>query len=77
MIRQETLHNQPQLDVMTRENLLVLLQASGKKIEDCEGECEVDTGKRIGADLIVRGKSRRWGRGSRSACGYTRRRLGA
>jgi hypothetical protein len=55
VIRQETLHNQPQLEVMTRENLLVLLQASGKKIEDCEGGCEVDTGRRIGADLIVSG----------------------
>ena len=41
---------------MTRENTLVLLQASGKKLEDCEGECEVDTGRRLGADLIVSGQ---------------------
>ena len=55
VVRQETLRKAPQLDVMTRENLLVLLQASGKKLEECEGECEVDTGRRIGADLIVSG----------------------
>lgn len=56
VVRHETLRSQPQLDVMTRENLLVLIQATGKKIDDCEGECEVDTGRRIGADLIISGE---------------------
>lgn len=32
-----------------------LSQASGRKLEECEGECEVDTGRRIGADQIVSG----------------------
>src|SRR4051812_28874614 len=41
------------LEVITRENLLVLLKASGKALEDCEGECEVETGKRIGADFVI------------------------
>ena len=45
----------PNLKVMTRENLLVLLQATGKDLAACEGECEVDTGRRIGADLIISG----------------------
>src|SRR5205823_13694391 len=45
----------PQSRVITRENMLVLLQASGQKLEECEGECEVDTGRRIGADAIVSG----------------------
>ena len=40
---------------MTRENLVVLLQASGKDLASCEGECEVDTGRRIGADAVVSG----------------------
>src|SRR6266446_10998035 len=39
--------------VISRENMLVLLQAQGKQLEDCEGECEVETGRRIGADLVV------------------------
>jgi len=46
----------PGLEVITRENLLVLLQASGKDLANCEGECEVDTGRRIGADAVVSGE---------------------
>ena len=56
MVRAATLKAAPQLEVMTRENLLVLLQASGKDLANCEGECEVDTGRRIGADAIVSGE---------------------
>src|SRR3954471_15162169 len=41
--------------VISRENMLVLLQAQGKQLADCEGECEVETGRRIGADLVVSG----------------------
>ena len=51
----------PQSSVITRENMLVLLQASGQKLEECEGECEVDTGRRIGADLVVSGELLRFG----------------
>ena len=56
VVRGAALKAQPQLQVMTRENLLVLLKASGKPLEECEGECEVDTGRRIGADEIVSGE---------------------
>lgn len=49
-------------EIITRENLLVLLQASGKKLEECEGACEVDTGRLIGADLVVGGKMVRFGK---------------
>ena len=38
---------------MTRENVLELLASSGKKIEDCVGNCEVETGRLLGADYIV------------------------
>jgi len=51
----------PSVKVITRENMLVLLQSSGKKLEECEGECEVDTGRRIGADLVVSGELLRFG----------------
>jgi TolB-like protein len=55
LVRGVVLRASPRFNVMTRENLLVLLQASGKDLAACEGECEVDTGRRIGADLIVSG----------------------
>src|SRR5205807_9343404 len=51
----------PAVKVITRENMLVLLQASGKDLASCEGECEVDTGRRIGADLVVSGELLRFG----------------
>ena len=51
----------PDAKVITRENMLVLLEASGKKLEECEGECEVDTGRRIGADLVVSGELLKFG----------------
>jgi TolB-like protein len=61
VIRQASLRMEPGLDIMTRENLLVLLQSTGKKLEECEGECEVDTGRRIGADHIVSGEIQKVG----------------
>jgi hypothetical protein len=51
----------PQARVITRENMLVLLQSTGRKLEECEGECEVETGRRIGADLVVSGELLRFG----------------
>ncbi len=45
----------PQAKVMTRENVIVLLQSQGKSLSDCEGECEVDTGRNLGADMVVSG----------------------
>ncbi len=51
MIRQVSLRVEPGLDIMTRENLLVLLQ--GRELK--EGDSEVETGRLIGADQIVTG----------------------
>ncbi|MBS2023843.1 MAG: DUF2380 domain-containing protein [Deltaproteobacteria bacterium] len=45
----------PHLRIMTRENMEVLVAATGRKLADCEGECEVDTGRKLGADLVVSG----------------------
>jgi len=61
VVRASALSNAPRLSVMTRENLLVLLQASGKDLADCEGECEVDTGRRIGADAVISGDVLKFG----------------
>lgn len=56
VVRDATVKTSPEVHVMTRENLLVLLQATGKDAANCEGECEVDTGRRIGADAVVSGE---------------------
>jgi hypothetical protein len=55
LVRGATLRAAKGVEVITRENLIVLLQATGRDIEKCEGECEVDTGRRIGADAVVSG----------------------
>jgi len=46
----------PQLFVMTRESTEALLQANGKTLADCAGECEVDVGRKLGADYIISGR---------------------
>src|SRR5262249_27382312 len=61
VVRAGALKAAPRLGVMTRENLLVLLQASGKDLAECEGECEVDTGRRIGADAVISGEVLKFG----------------
>src|SRR5438105_12616436 len=55
-VRSTALEALPGVQVMTRENVVVLLEAQGKKLEDCEGECEVDTGRLLGADYVVTGE---------------------
>jgi TolB-like protein len=55
-VRAEVKRRVPGLGVMTRENILVLLQSGGKTLSDCEGECEVDTGRRLGADYVISGE---------------------
>jgi hypothetical protein len=52
LIRTAVRHEVPQLRVITRENMNVLL-SNEKSLDDCEGECEVETGRRIGADLVI------------------------
>ena len=66
VVRQQVLEDAPSVKLMTRENVLTLLEASGKKLEECEGECEVDTGRRLGADVVVTGEILRYGRGFRA-----------
>jgi len=56
-IRTAALRAGPSLNVVSRENLVVLLQASGKTMEQFEGECDVETGRLVGADLVVSGEA--------------------
>lgn len=51
----------PGAQLMTRDNVMVLLEGAGKQLEDCQGECEVDTGRKLGADLVVSGELLRFG----------------
>src|SRR5207253_9802209 len=53
--------DRPQARRISRENMLILLQSAGRSLEECEAECEVETGRRIGADLVVSGELLRFG----------------
>jgi len=46
--------------VMTKESMLMLIEP-GKTLEDCVGECEIETGRLINADWIVTGEILRFG----------------
>jgi hypothetical protein len=43
-------------DIITRENLVDLLKSHGKNLEQCSGECETETGRLLGAELVVSGR---------------------
>lgn len=45
--------------IITRENLVDLLKSHGKTLEKCQGECETETGRLIGADVVVSGAVRK------------------
>jgi hypothetical protein len=61
VVRSAALRAGPGLDVITRENLVLLLKAAGKSPGECLGECEVETGRMVGADLVVSGDLLRFG----------------
>jgi hypothetical protein len=43
-------------NIITRENLVDLLKAHGKTLEQCQGACETETGRLIGAEYVVSGR---------------------
>jgi hypothetical protein len=55
-VRAAALDSAPNLHVIDRGNIEVLLKAQGRRLADCEGECDVETGRRLGADLVVSGE---------------------
>jgi TolB-like protein len=61
VVRSTALRQVPGLRVITRENMLVLLHSAGKKLEDCEGGCEVETGRLLGADVVITGEVLKFG----------------
>ena len=42
--------------IITQESIQQLLKAHGKTLEQCQGECETETGKLLGAELVVSGR---------------------
>jgi hypothetical protein len=46
---------------MTRESTEVLLKQFGKTLAECVGECEVETGRKLGADFVISGRITRSG----------------
>jgi len=46
----------PEVRIITEENIEVLMAAQGKELAACEGACEIETGRRLGADVIVSGE---------------------
>lgn len=51
--------------LLTRQNLAAMLPP-GTRLEDCEGECEVETGRNIGADYVIAGRVLPFERGLRA-----------
>lgn len=47
--------------IMTRENLQEILRGQGKVLEECQGNCEVETGRLLSADLVIAGRISRVG----------------
>ena len=43
------------LRVMTRENVVVLLEANHRSLADCVGKCEIETARLLGASYVVTG----------------------
>src|SRR5437899_5727319 len=43
------------LRVMTRENVVVLLDANHRSLSDCAGKCEIETARLLGASYVVTG----------------------
>ena len=52
--------------MITRENIVAMLPPD-VKLDECIGECEVETGRRIGAHWIVTGEVIRFGQSLRIA----------
>ena len=42
--------------VMTKENMMDMLNQMGKSAADCQGECKVELGRNIGADYVISGE---------------------
>ena len=56
----EILPSNQNYTIMTRENIRVMLPPD-KSIEDCEGDCLIETGRNISADYVAQARITRFG----------------
>ena len=62
VVREAALQNLDEdWEVVTRDNMLVLLEANAEDLDQCEGECEVETGRLLGAHRVVAGSQVKFG----------------
>ena len=61
LVRSAVLEAAPDADVITRENILLLAGPGEKDLSDCEAECEITTGRKLGADALITGDLQRIG----------------
>jgi hypothetical protein len=54
-VRSTALEVVPRLSLITPENMALLASAAGKDLSQCEGSCEVETGRLIQADAVITG----------------------
>ena len=60
-VTQEQKVDGDELLVMTRENMMDMLGQMGKSAADCQGECEVELARNIGADYVISGEAAKLG----------------
>jgi hypothetical protein len=60
-VRGAVLRALPGARLMTRDNIEVIAKAAGVDLASCDGECVVETGRKLGADLLVSGELVRLG----------------
>ncbi len=58
-VRRAALKALPELSVVMRESVEMLLKVAGSSLEACEGLCAVETGQKISADYVVAANLRR------------------
>ncbi len=63
MVRNRAKDLVPWIEVITRENIVAILEGQGKKYEECfsENECEVSVGQNLGADYVASGTILKFG----------------
>ena len=61
VVRRAALAALPELHVMSKDSMFVMLRGAGKDPAECAGECDVDSGRIVGAEYVVGGEVLRFG----------------
>ncbi|MBS2022749.1 MAG: hypothetical protein JST92_10085, partial [Deltaproteobacteria bacterium] len=60
-VRRQVLRQVHDVNMMSPESMQTLVEAAGKSLAECEGQCEVQTGRLVNADLVVSGDLLKFG----------------